>query len=160
MNRTDKPSLGIQDVVNTHVEALHAEAAIADAVQLLLRRGYSGAPVVDAQQRVVGVLSEFDCLRVLSEAAYEDWPAGTVQEHMTGATETVLATADIFAVAQRFAESQLRRLPVVDADGRLVGLITRRDLLRGLDALVQARQPRALTTYELIARNRLDARLS
>lgn len=122
------------------------------AVAALLRHGYSGAPVVDAGHHLVSVLSEWDCARLLSEAAYERWPTGTVADHMTTPVEQVGPETDLFSLLDRFAAGDHRRFPVVD-QGRLVGLITRRDLLRALFTHANAR-PRPASTYEILQQQR------
>lgn len=146
----------VDTIMKRRVEAFSPELDIATAIDKLLRRGYSGAPVVDGEGKLVGVLSEHDCIRVLAEALYEDWPTGTVADHMSATPETVEASDDLLAVAQTFTEHQLRRLPVVH-EGKLVGLVTRRDLMRGLDELLRARGKHDRpTAYELIQAQRQE----
>ncbi len=142
------------EIMNPRVEAFSPETEIAAAVETLLRRGYSGAPVVDGEGRPVGVLSEHDCIRVLAASLYEGWPTGTVADHMSKANETIDLHADLLSVANTFARGQHRRLPVV-CEGKLVGLITRRDLMRALDRLRQSQaHHHEPTTYELIQARR------
>jgi CBS domain-containing protein len=144
------------DIMNAHVAAFPPDAEIEDAITTLLRRGYSGAPVIDAQGRPIGVLSEHDCVRVLAASLYDGGPTGTVADHMTKPIETVEQHTDILALAQRFAQGQHRRLLVV-RKGALCGLITRRDLLRGLDRLRQRIETRPTqTAYELIQTRRQE----
>jgi CBS domain-containing protein len=142
------------DIMNPHVAAFSPDAEIEDAIATLLRRGYSGAPVVDDRGCPIGVLSEYDCARVLAASLYDGTPTGTVADHMTKPIETIECQTDILAVAQRFAQGQHRRLVVV-RKGALCGLITRRDLLRGLDRLRQKIEARpSQTAYELIQTRR------
>ena len=146
----------VESIMNHRVEAFSPDTEIGAAIEVMLRRGYSGAPVVDGEGKPVGVLSEHDCIQVLAEALYEDWPTGTVADHMTREVESVDANADLLAVAQTFAKHKLRRLPVV-REGKLVGLVTRRDLVRGLDKLRQnLGKQRPETTYELIEARRRE----
>lgn len=145
------------DVMVSRVAALSPDTTIADAVDTLVARGYSGAPVVDRDGRPLGVLSEHDCVRVLAHSLYEDWPTGTVADHMTETPEMVEEHADLLAIAQRFAEGRHRRLLVV-RQGKLVGLITRHDLMVALDRLRRgAIESPAATTYELIQARRSPA---
>ena len=143
------------EFMNDHVLSFSPSAEVSAAVQKLLRRGYSGAPVVDDDGRVVGVLSEVDCLRVLSEAAYEGWPTGTVGDSMTTRVETIAADSDVFGIAGKFMAGTHRRFPVVDGEGKLVGLVTRRDLMRALDRFRHEQErARLANTYELIEHRR------
>jgi len=141
-----------RDFMNDHVLAFHEATDLEKAIRRLVRRGYSGAPVVDADRRVVGVLSEKDCIRALAEAAYERWPEGTVGANATrDGLETVKPDTDIFTIAELFITGNHRRLPVVDNDGVLVGLVSRRDLVTALEAHAHLRH---LSTYELIEKQR------
>jgi CBS domain-containing protein len=144
-----------RDFMNDHVLSFKGSAELDKAVTKLLRRGFSGAPVVDDDGKVIGILSERDCATVLAEAIWEGWPAGTVADNMSTDVETVGLTADVFAVSERFRKNVHRRLPVVDDEGRLVGLVTRRDLLRALDQFRHLQEQARLTnTYELIEARR------
>lgn len=121
------------------VFVLFPETPVLDAVQELLQRGYSGAPVVD-QGRLVGIFSERDALTALAASHYEDEPTGTVAQHMR--TDFVVAgpTTDIYEVASIFRESPIRRVPVVDCERRLLGILSRGDVLNALRQLYKYRE--------------------
>jgi CBS-domain-containing membrane protein len=127
------------DLMQRKVFALSPEWTLERGVHDLLRHGFSGAPVVDAQHRLVGVLSEANCLEILAADAFHDTPSGLVADAMHREVVTVRPETDVFRLVQLFRENPYRRLPVVDGDGRMVGLITRRDLLRGLDLMRRRR---------------------
>ena len=142
------------DIMVTRVEAFTPDVEIADASEKLLARGYSGAPVVDAQGRPIGILSEHDCARVLANSLYEGAPTGTVADHMTTPAEAIDEHTDLLAIAQKFSQGRHRRLLVV-RNGMLSGLITRRDVLRSLDRMRRHNETEhRQTTYELIAAHR------
>ena len=101
----------------------------------MLKGGITGAAVVDSKERLVGVLSEKDCLRTLVHDAYSLLPSGKVSDFMTEKPETIYADLDIFTVADKFLQCSYRRLLVVDEDDRLIVQITRRDLLRAIQKL-------------------------
>lgn len=124
------------------VFTLKPEMPVMDALAALLHRGISGAPVVDAEGHLVGVLSEHDCLRVMAGAAFHATPEGKVREHMTHRVETIRPDTDLFEVAGIFQGGQHRRLPVLD-QGRLIGIVARRDLLRALEKLRTTREAQA-----------------
>ena len=138
--------------MQTQVVTLTPEEPIEDAVHRLLKKGYSGAPVIDRERRVVGILSEGDCLRVLSAKLYASMPAGMVAEHMALDVETVGVDVDILALSRVFAERPVRRLPVVDGQAHLLGLVTRRDVMRGLAEMGD--RPRHKTTYDILREHR------
>jgi len=105
------------------------------AIDIMLKEGITGAAVVDKKERIVGVLSEKDCLRTLVHGAYSGLPSGKVSDFMSENPETVHADLDVFSVADKFLHRTFRRLLVVDEDKKLVGQITRRDLLRVIQKL-------------------------
>lgn len=140
-----------EDIMERRVEALTPEAKVHDAVRVLLKRRYAAAPVTETDGRLLGMFSEHDCIRVLSEAAYEGWPAGSVSDHMTKTIEQVAPEEDLLSVARRFAESHHRVLPVV-RDGRVVGLIGRAEVMRALDHLTDTDTPK--TIYQLLSEHR------
>jgi CBS domain-containing protein len=135
----DARILLVRDFMTPNVRTLPADMAIDDALVRLRRYGHSGAPVVDADGQVVGVLSEVDCMRVLASAAFHAMPAGDVSIFMSRDVESLSPDDDIFAATQRFEQSRVRRFPVID--GRmLVGIVTVRDLDRALWEITQERK--------------------
>jgi CBS domain-containing protein len=104
------------------------------AVKVLLENSISGAPVVDENGRLLGMLSQKDCFRVAFSASYhQDW-GGRVSDYMSREVETIEADTDIVRVAEIFLKSRYRRFPVMSND-RLVGQISRRDVLKALEEL-------------------------
>jgi CBS domain-containing protein len=125
---------------------LKPHAEVKDAVHALLRKRHSGAPVVDEEGRVLGVFSDYDCVRGLSAAAFSEWPSGSVQTYMSTEVETIPPDMELRDVAQRFIEGRHRRLLVVEND-KLVGMITRRDLVNALEYALKE-PPHPMSTYE------------
>lgn len=147
MERDIRPR-SARDIMSRYVLTVRADDALVDAVHRILRHGYSGAPVVDADGELVGILSEVDCSRTLAEASYFEAPEGSVAERMSTDVLTVEPATDILRVLQLLDQRGVRRLPVVDRD-RVVGLVTRRDVLRGLSDMSRERQKaRAQPVYE------------
>jgi len=139
-----------REIMQRRLHTVSADADLEEAVRSLLKEHHSGAPVVDSAGKLVGVLSEYDCVAVLARAATENWPAGRVSDRMTTEIETVPPTEDVLALSTRFSQGRHRRLLVVE-DGKLVGLISRRDLLGALESVVAGsnHEPRE-STYEAI----------
>ncbi len=111
--------------------SFYPETDVLDAIHELVAHRIAGAPVVDHHGELVGMLSELDCIRVALDAGYYGQRGGPVSEYMTTDVKTVDAETNIVDLADRFRRSKFRRLPVVK-DGRLVGQISRRDVLRAL----------------------------
>ncbi|HVS16869.1 MAG TPA: CBS domain-containing protein [Thermoanaerobaculia bacterium] len=106
------------------------ETDIVEAIESLVHRRAAGAPVVDEHDCLVGVLTEKDSLRVLANAAYGELAGGNVGEHMSRVGATVTEDMDLFAVAHVFLQTNFPVLPVTDHRGRLIGRISRQDMLR------------------------------
>lgn len=121
----------VSDHMARDLLTLSPDQEVNNAVHMLLKRGVSGAPVVDAQGALVGILTEKDCLRAALEASYyRDW-GKPVSAYMARDVATIEADTDILAACQMFLDGPYRRYPVVNG-GRLVGLVSRTDVLRAL----------------------------
>ncbi len=110
---------------------LQSDTGILDVVAFLLKNKISGAPVVDNDKQLVGVISEKDCLNLLAKGVNANVPHGSVAEFMTTEVETISPDIDLYYAAGLFLKSNYRRFPVVE-DGVLVGQISRRDILRAI----------------------------
>ena len=123
------------DLMTRSVVTLAPDGGIYPAIKVLLKHKISGAPVVDPAGRLVGILSEKDCLRVLVGGALDGLPDGLVRDYMTETVETVGPGATLLDIAHRFITRSYRRLPVLDADGRVIGQVSRRDALVAIEAI-------------------------
>lgn len=115
----------IEDVMTTAVAVVRMTDALAFAAQILLWRGIRHLPVLDAEDRLVGMLSERDLLRHVLEG-----PAGQrpVSEFMSAPVTTVTRDTKVSEVAALFAALHVDSLAVVD-EGRLSGIVTTSDIL-------------------------------
>ena len=126
----------ISDYMDTEVPILGPETPILEAVDFLLNHRVTGAPVVDSGDKLVGIITETDLLKLVTEGIQGEPPTeATVAEFMTTEVITVPPTVDIYYIAGMFLANKFRRLPVVE-DGRIVGAITRYDLLRVIRKLL------------------------
>jgi CBS domain-containing protein len=123
----------VRDHMDRHVASLRPEIDILDAVAFLLENHITGAPVVDKSGRLVGILTEKDCLRLVAAGVQGDLPRGSVANFMTPNPETIPPDMDVYFAAGLFLTRDFRRFPVIE-DGKLVGTITRFDILRVIKA--------------------------
>ena len=121
----------VRDYMDTVVHTLRPDISIHEAVAFLLDKGVTGAPVIDDATRVVGIITAKDCLRLLAIGDGEGLPDGMVADFMTRNVTTVSPNMNIYFVAGMFLRDVVRRFPVVE-NGRLVGGITRFDILRAI----------------------------
>jgi len=136
---THRLVLTAEHAMQRNVFVLAPERPVLDAVRDLLARGYSGAPVV-VDRRLCGIFSERDGLTAIAAAHYEGEPPGTVAQHMRRDFAVVTDQTDLFEVASVFRDHPIRRVPVVDRAGRLLGILSRGDVLKALMAQFPHRQ--------------------
>lgn len=122
--------------MDTTLHTLSPDTPILDAVDFLLEHHVTGAPVVNAEGRLVGMLSERDCLKLLAKGMDEDLESRHVSDFMISEVISIPPDMDMYWVAGIFLGSTVRRLPVVE-NGKLVGAITRFDILRVIQANVR-----------------------
>lgn len=121
----------VADIMATQLVTFTPHTNVHEAIRVLLQQRISGAPVVDAQGKLVGVLSKKDCLRIVFSSRYHDHWGGPVGDFMSSPVQTMDAGLDLVSAAQRFLDSHLRRFPVL-RDGKLVGQVSRCDILASL----------------------------
>lgn len=122
-------SVKVSDFMAKRLVTLQPQTNVVEAMGVLLDKKISGAPVVDDDGVLVGVLSEVDLMKIIIQDSYYDEAAGVVGDYMRFPVDTVEADTDIYSLAERFLTEHRRRYPVV-RHGKLVGQISRRDVLR------------------------------
>ncbi len=128
------PSICVRDYMTTTLFTLQQSLEVLRAVRILVEHDISGAPVVDENGKLVGILTERDCMRIDLEAGYYEDYGGRVENYMSRNVVSVEPDMSILELAKRFIDAPYRRYPVVKND-RLIGLISRRDVMRALDEL-------------------------
>ncbi|CNE91421.1 signal-transduction protein [Mycobacterium tuberculosis] len=130
----------VETVMTSDVVTVPSDASVKEVVATLVHNGISGVPVVDAEGRVIGVVTEADLLRRAAadrgvEPSREQRPmlerseTPTAGEAMSSPAVTTSARATVTEAARSMSRHGFKRLPVVDADGRPVGIVSRADLL-------------------------------
>ena len=105
--------------------------SIAPVVGIDLGTTRSVIAVVDDSGKLMGILSQKDCLRIAFSSRYHDGWDGLVRDYMVIGVETLDASLDIVAAVQLFLDASFRRFPVM-RDGELAGLVSRHDILTAL----------------------------
>jgi CBS domain-containing protein len=121
----------VKDFMTTSVTTLSPEMEIVRALNVLIDKNISGAPVMDDSGDLVGMFTERDCMRVILNAAYHREYGGLVREIMATGVKVVTPNDSIISIARRFYDEPYQRYPVMDGDV-LVGQISRSDVIRAL----------------------------
>lgn len=127
--------VAVKEFMTASLVTFKQDMPVLDAIQELVDRRISGAPVVDNLGNLVGMLSEKDCLKVALNTGYYEELGGSVAEYMTKKVETVETTASILELARMFIETPFKRFPVLGEDNTLVGQISRADVLRAISKI-------------------------
>lgn len=108
------------------------------AIDSLLKHRISGAPVLNDSGEVVGLIDDKDCLNVLFGSVYNRTPVGpeTVSNYMSNVMRSISSNDNIMDVAYVFSTSPFKRLLVKDDNNKLVGQISRRDILSAIKDLM------------------------
>ena len=121
----------VKNYMTTKVISVKPEMDVCRAIELLLDHRISGAPVVNDENELVGILSEKDCIQIMANESFHDVPCGSVSDYMTEPCKTLHPNDDIYTAVDMFLHSTYRRSPVLE-DHKLVGVISRRDILKAI----------------------------
>ena len=139
----------VKDVMTMSVIAIKEDSDINEAARVLSEGNVSGLPVVDSENSVIGVITEADILsaagmekgytfkdilrHIFGEPPRKKKKRDKVKDMMTAPAITTKPDRDIREVAGILDEKQIKRLPVVDDENRLIGIISRADIVRAFN---------------------------
>lgn len=134
---TGLPAESVTKYMATNLITFTPETDIMDAINTLLDKRITGAPVLNQRNEVVGMIDDKDCLHILVDSVYHNQPVHkhTVGDYMTDVMRKITDDADIVDAANIFLSTKFKRLIVTDKAGRLKGQISRRDILRAIKDL-------------------------
>ncbi|MGB3343197.1 MAG: CBS domain-containing protein [Aequorivita sp.] len=121
----------VSDYMTKKLVTFRPEQSILEVMEVLVKKRISGGPVVNQNNELVGIISEGDCLKELSDARYHNHPMEDVKVelHMIKDVDTINGDMNVLDAANKFLESKYRRFPIVE-NGKLVGQISQSDVLR------------------------------
>ena len=109
-----------------------AEDSLDHVISQLIKYKISGGPVVNDKNELVGIISETDCIKHISESKYYNMPSdrnNIVGKYMVTDVDTIDKDMNIFDAAFKFLSSRRRRFPVCD-NGKLIGQLSQKDVLK------------------------------
>src|SRR6056297_353135 len=119
-----------REMMVSNLVTLQANMDALDAIDVLLKHKISGAPGVGHVGQFVGVFSERSCIGFIVAVTYEQLPSNNLMAFVDQNPPTIDEETDLLTIAQTFLDASCRRLPVLGDGGRLVGQISRRDIMR------------------------------
>lgn len=122
------------DIMDRSELTFTKDITIGVAIRTMLKKNMNGTPVVDAEGKLCGMLTEKDCLKALVRQAVDGAPSANVADYMTTPVNSITPNTGLLDIAYIFLKNPYRKLPVVDSDGRVVGQVSRRDILRTIDS--------------------------
>jgi predicted transcriptional regulator len=127
----DATPLKVSDYMTKNLITFTPNQSIESVMQALIKNRISGGPVVNEKQELIGIISEGDCIKQISESRYYNMPMNeqTIEKHMADNVETIDGNMNIFDAAKKFLNSKRRRFPIVE-NGKLVGQISQKDVLK------------------------------
>lgn len=129
--KKEGPKILVSDYMTTKLITFKADDSLDYVIQQLIANKISGGPVVNDKNELIGIISETDCIKHISESKYYNMPADTnniVSKYMVTDVDTIDKDMNIFDAAFKFISSRRRRFPVIEK-GKLIGQLSQRDVL-------------------------------
>ena len=132
-NATD---IKVSDYMSRKLITFSPDQSVLEVMNNLIKHKISGGPVVNENNELLGIISEGDCMKQISESRYYNMPMDNmkVSNHMVTNVDTIDGNMNVFDAANKFLESKHRRFPIVE-NGKLVGQISQKDVLKAALAL-------------------------
>ncbi len=124
-------NIKVSDYMTRNLITFRPEQTVLEVMDTLIKKKISGGPVVNEKYELIGIISEGDCMKQISESRYYNHPMEDikVEQHMIRNVDTIDGDMNVFDAANKFLESRHRRFPIIQ-DGKLVGQISQRDVLK------------------------------
>ncbi|MCF4100324.1 CBS domain-containing protein [Gillisia sp. M10.2A] len=120
----------VEDYMSRSLITFKKDQSVYEVMEALIKNKISGAPVVNEHNELLGIISDGDCMKQISESRYYNMPIGEekIEAYMATDVPTVEKSLNIFDCASLFYKHDCRRFPILE-QGKLVGQISRKDIL-------------------------------
>ena len=127
----DNTPIRVKDYMTTNLITFKPDQSIEVVIESLIKNRISGAPVVNDRNELVGIISEGDCIKQISDSRYYNMPMShrTIENCMVRNVDTIDGEMNVFDAASMFINAKRRRFPIVE-NGKLVGQISQKDVLK------------------------------
>ncbi|AVI50733.1 inosine-5-monophosphate dehydrogenase [Pukyongia salina] len=124
-------NIKVSDYMTTNLITFRPNQSVLEVMNTLIKKRISGGPVVNDKNELVGIISEGDCMKQISNSRYYNQPLQDfkVEQHMATNVDTIDGNMNVFDAADKFLTSKHRRFPIVE-NGKLVGQISQKDVLK------------------------------
>ena len=121
----------VSDYMTRDLITFSKDQSIEDVMDKLIKHRISGGPVVNENNELIGIISEGDCIKQISESRYYNMPMSkdTIEKYITKDVDTIDGNMNVFDAASKFLQSRHRRFPILE-NGKLVGQISQKDVLK------------------------------
>ncbi len=121
----------VSDYMSKKLITFSPDQSVLEVMNSLIKHKISGGPVINDKNELLGIISEGDCMKQISESRYYNMPMSDmrVEKHMVANVETIDGNMNVFDAANKFLESKHRRFPIVE-NGKLIGQISQKDVLK------------------------------
>lgn len=139
----------VDEIMNCDVECCGPETNLAAAATMMWDGDYGALPVVHADRQVIGMVTDRD-IAMAAATKHRPISAITVRETITGKVYSSHQFDDVHRVLERMAREKIHRVPVVDEQGRLQGIVAMNDFIRAAEEGVGTQVP--VLSYEDVTR--------
>ncbi|MFT6925855.1 MAG: CBS domain-containing protein [Psychromonas sp.] len=122
----------VKDFMNVNFAKISDDMPVITASIELIKKEALGGPVVDKENKLLGWISEQECLQVAIQFAYHNERVALVKDIMRKDVLSTKANQSIFSLAEKMIGTQPKNYPVIDDDNKVIGVITRRRVLNAL----------------------------
>ena len=123
----------VEQYMTRNIVSLHPKDRVSLGIEKLISNRISGAPVVEKEtNRLIGIFSEKDAMKVILNSVYYNQPFGLIEEYMSTKLTTIPANLSIVEAIKIFFDNSFRRLPILNEQKELIGILSRADVLKAI----------------------------
>ena len=127
----------VSEIMNVDFAKIFASMPVVEASIELIKKEALGGPVIDDQKKLLGWISEQECLKVTTQVAYHSQRVATVKDIMRADVLSLKSDQSVVSLAEKMIGLQPKSYPVIDDENRVIGVVTRRRVLKSMLSLIK-----------------------